>query len=160
MFGWLHRLGLSRRAPSAPPGGVTGWDLWYHDLFDRESNNVEKRGSDLLTGLYELWNHTLDEGVDEKGNQTFSSFLLEWTGDGTEWYDTGVQPFDNTALAKLKLWSTVIGKDVVCRRMAELHLRAVHQSVHRWAAAKDLLRTIDAMTEPSQLLTDVQERGS
>jgi hypothetical protein len=160
MLEWLRRLASSRRAPSALPGGVVGWDLWYYDLFDHESQNVETSGTDLLEGLCELWKHTLNEGVDEKGNQTFSSFSLEWRDNGAEWYDAGVQPFDNTALAKLKLWSTAIGNDVVCRRMAELHLRAVHQSVHRWAAAKDLLRTIDAMTDPSQLLTDVQERGS
>lgn len=53
------------------------WELWYQDLFDRESpRQVEMRGRGLAEGLRELWARHLLETVQADGVRGFSRFNL------------------------------------------------------------------------------------
>jgi hypothetical protein len=53
------------------------WTLWYHDLFDRESEpSLQKRGVGTVEGLTELWGRFLHEGVDDFGQTTPTDFSL------------------------------------------------------------------------------------
>ena len=141
------------------PGALTPWTLRHRDLFDRETPaSVEARGIGILSGLRQLWRHTLTEGVDDKGNQTFASFSLAW-GDAIEAQaDAGVGPFANTAVVKLQGWAKNIGKSALVSRIAERHLQLL-QTSSRWTAAslnpgdegRQLLKEVDAMTGPGQL---------
>jgi hypothetical protein len=153
-------LDQSKKKPPSPaiPGTSTKWRLWYRDLFDREMPpQVEAKGTNILNGLYQLWKHTLTEGVDEKGTQTFSVFRLTWgevnatTSADEISADAGVQPFDNSALVKLKLWAGTIGQDTLLWRIAERHLRLIQSGVGGYTAARELLTKIEAMTDPSEL---------
>lgn len=55
------------------------WEIWYQDLFDRESpRHVEVSGRRLFEGLIELWRRHLFETVKTDGGKGFSRFNLWW----------------------------------------------------------------------------------
>lgn len=114
---------------------------------------VEAKGTNILNGLYELWKHTLAEGVDENGTQTFSVFRLTWgevnaTSSAEDISaDVGVLPFDNPALVKLKRWAVAIGQDTLLWAIAEHHLRLIQNGVGGCRSSRELLTRIDAMTD-------------
>ena len=53
------------------------WEIWYHDMFDRDaSTSVDVRGRGLVKGLAELWARHFFETVTVDGKQGFSYFQL------------------------------------------------------------------------------------
>lgn len=61
------------------PASEAEWEIWYQDLFDRESPRlVEISGRGLVNGLIELWRRHLFESVQEDGGKGFSRFNLWW----------------------------------------------------------------------------------
>ena len=142
----------------------TAWQLWYCDTFDREAAaSLEASGSDLVQGLYELWMHTIQEGILDNGNASFSYFQLSLEGEMPTTIDIGVQPFHNRTLQKLRQWVTSAapqkqGKHEFVWILAQLHFTLL-QTSSRWTAraidrsaeAQALLARIDEMTDWSQL---------
>jgi hypothetical protein len=61
------------------PAPDAAWEVWYRDLFDRETPlMMDVRGHGLLQGLTELWARVLFETVRPGGGRGFSRFHLRW----------------------------------------------------------------------------------
>ena len=61
------------------PAPDAEWEVWYQDLFDRETpRQVEISGRGLMAGLSELWARHLFETVGVDGQKGFSRFNLWW----------------------------------------------------------------------------------
>lgn len=144
------------------PDASTAWQLWHIDTFDRESPpSVQASGRDILHGLHELWRYTLNEGIQENGNASFSAFYLIWGKAAITRIDVDVKPFDNRSLVKLRKWSGIEGEESkvsVLGRLAKLHYELLQKS-GRWKAtaidwsaeARELLARLELMTDPKDL---------
>jgi hypothetical protein len=158
------------------PDISTPWKLWYLDTFDREAPpSLEASGENILLGLYELWLHTLQEGVLEDGTASFSSFSLTWGNRASTTANAGVQPSRNSALKKLRQWANLGSPDkkgpadnsnrlypepenALVWKLAQTHFNLLLQS-SRWTAkaidwseeARELLARVDLLTDPGQL---------
>lgn len=65
------------------PAPDATWELWYQDMFDRESRPyVDARGQGFVRGLMELWARHLFETVRADGSKGFSRFHLSWQRGG------------------------------------------------------------------------------
>ncbi len=61
------------------PAPDAEWDVWYQDLFDRDTpRQVEVSVWGLVTGLAELWARHLFETIEVDGQKGFSHFNLWW----------------------------------------------------------------------------------
>ena len=147
------------------PDTSTAWQLWYGDMFDRESSpSLETSGTDIVRGLYELWRHTLQEAIQENGSATFSRFYLTWGNTAAERVDVLVEPFNNLSLLKLRQWTGLDSRQAEgedsqrLMRLAILHADLLKQS-RRWQApaidwsaeSRELLARLEAMEGPEDL---------
>lgn len=133
---------------------ITPWTLWSFDTFDRDSEpSVEASGPRFTDGLSALWEHALLEGIDDAGNATFSYFALDWGRTVAERADAAIQPFGNTAAARLRQWlqSDEANRAAVLRRLALWHYDLLKHSP-RWQAS-----AIAIGEEARQLLAAVAE---
>ena len=84
------------------PNTSSAWQLWHHDMFDRDSSPfLQASGTNIVQGLYELWLCTLKEGILENGSASFSRFHLTWGKTATARVDVFVKPFNNLSLIKI-----------------------------------------------------------
>ncbi len=84
------------------PGPSSAWQLWYSDTFDRDAAPaLQRSGTNIVEGLYELWLHTLKEGILENGNASFSRFHLTWGDTGSSRVDVYVEPFGNPSVVEI-----------------------------------------------------------
>lgn len=140
------------------------WELWYVDVFDREMPPVlEASGRGIVEGLVALWEHTLDEGIVDDGNASFSRFGLSWGKTHLETASVYVTPFDNHTLAKLRRWvvhaSDPEQRPALLGQLAQLHLQLLRRS-DRWTVralinneeSEQLLSCVEPMDHPDQLL--------
>ena len=157
------------------PDATTEWVLWHHDTFDRDTPaTVERRGTGILQGLYELWKSTLSEGITDAGDSSFSHFQLTWGETASRRADAGVQPFDNASLLKLRRWANFSSQNrtnalshepyqqnnSLLRSLARVHCHLLQES-DRWTAeailwsaeARQLLARVESITDPLQLET-------
>jgi hypothetical protein len=149
------------------PGPTSAWQLWYGDIFDRDSAPaLQASGTNIVEGLYELWLHTLKEGVLENGSASFSRFHLTWGNTNSTRVDVFVDPFHNPALMKLRQWTPLTpgnknseeqGKAILVR-IAQSHYELLRKS-SRWrmsaidwsAESKELLARLEAIKAPEEL---------
>lgn len=146
------------------PLSVSPWMLWYSDTFDRDSEpSVEETGERFVDGLIALWRHVLQEGIDEAGHATFSSFWLSWGSSLAERADAAVQPFGNATHVRLREWSQrdVETCEAVLRRLALWHYDLLRHSP-RWQASaiavgEEARQLLAAVVEMSDLDTFLRE---
>jgi hypothetical protein len=149
------------------PGPASGWQLWYDDTFDREAAPaLQDSGTNIVDGLYELWFHTLQEGILENGSASFSRFHLTWGNTSSIRVDVFVDSFHNPSLLKLRRWAHLApdhknseehGKAILLR-VAQLHYELLQKS-SRWrvsaidwgAESKELLARMEVIKEPEDL---------
>ena len=158
------------------PTVSTLWQLWHHDMFDRDAPPyLQASGAEILQGLYELWLHTLQEGVQDNGVPSFSRFHLSWGNTPATRAEVFVHPLDNPALLKLRRWADLMshlpdGKGMqiisehveqrssILMKLARLHYELLQES-ERWTAnaidwgaeSRDLLARVELMREPGEL---------
>jgi hypothetical protein len=150
------------------PGLFSAWQLWYSDTFDRDSTPaLQASGTNIMEGLYELWFHTLQEGILENGNASFSRFHITWGNTKSTRVDVFVDPFHNPSLMKLRHWThlTLDNKNsmeeqgkAILLRVAQLHYELLQKS-SRWrvsaidwgAESKELLARMEVIKEPEDL---------
>ncbi len=138
----------------------TAWQLWYGDIFDRDvPASVQARGADIVQGLYELWQYTLKEGIDDNGTASFSRFYLTWGNTSAARVDVAVQPFNNLSLLKLRRWAGLMSqsnpvmdkqRDTILWRLAQAHYDLLLKSI-RWQTSE-----IDCDAEAIELLAYVE----
>ena len=147
------------------PDLSTSWQLWYSDLFDRESPpSLEASDTNILKGLYALWRQTLREAIQDNGNASFSRFHLTWGNSGASRVDIVVNPFNNPALLKLRQWAGFMSQpqagnaDEILSRLAQRHYELLRTSPRwqasaiDWAAeARNLLALVERITDPNAL---------
>jgi hypothetical protein len=77
------------------------WQIWYQDLFDRETaRQVEKEGRGLVEGLSQLWQRYLSEGCLADGQASFARFNLWW-----EQAQTSIEIHgEREGLRRLRMW--------------------------------------------------------
>lgn len=142
------------------PNSSSAWQLWHHDMFDRDSSPfLQASGTNIVQGLYELWLCTLKEGILENGSASFSRFHLTWGKTATARVDVFVKPFNNLSLIKLRQWAHLAPQDqnreeeqriAVLLRLAQLHYELLRKS-SRWRGS-----SIDWSAESKKLLAGVQ----
>ena len=158
------------------PTASTLWQLWHHDVFDRDAPPyLQASGAEILHGLYELWLYTLQEGIQDNGSASFSRFHLSWGITPATRVEVVVHPLDNPALLKLRLWADLMshqqeGEGIqiarqhieqsspVLMKLARLHYELLRES-DRWTAeaidwgaeSRDLLARVELMKEPGKL---------
>jgi hypothetical protein len=126
---------------------------------------MQASGTNIVQGLYELWLHTLKEGILENGNASFSRFYLTWGSTPYTRVDIFVKPFSNTSLLKLRQWAHLAsqsseeeqGKGILLR-LAQLHDEHLQKS-SRWSASaidwsaesRELLAHVEATNDPDEL---------
>ena len=91
------------------------WQLWYEDLFDRETpRKIEAEGDELTHGLIELWSHHLFGAVQPDGRLGFNRFNLWWNR-------TSIEIADNPkGAAHLRAW--IWRQPTRSRQSADQHL--------------------------------------
>jgi len=142
------------------PNTSSAWQLWHHDMFDRDSSpSLQASGTNIVQGLYELWLYTLQEGILENGSASFSRFHLTWGETASARVDVFVKPFNNLSLLKLRQWAHLAPQDqngeeeqrkAVLVRLAQLHYDLLRNS-SRWRGS-----SIDWSAESKELLAGVQ----
>lgn len=149
------------------PNTSTVWQLWHSDTFDRDSSpSLQGNGANIVHGLYELWLHTLKEGILDSGSASFSSFHLTWGNTPTARVDVAVNPFHNLALLKLRRWvgftpqtqESEERREAILLRLAQLHYELLQKS-SRWKAsaidwsaeARGLLAHVELIVDPEEL---------
>jgi hypothetical protein len=71
----MHMGDREQSTPEMAPEAE--WQVWYQDVFDRESpRSVEASGRGLVKGLVELWARYLGETVRPNGSEGFARFNL------------------------------------------------------------------------------------
>lgn len=143
------------------------WRLWYRDTFDRETPvSLEASGTNLVEGLYDLWFHTLTEGITEDGSKSFSVFWLTWGDETRNNAGIDVATTGNQALVKLRRWaglgseksSLIPNENPVLMNVALQHYRLLGE--RSWiekeekdssAESRQLLIQINSMRNPEQL---------
>lgn len=81
------------------------WTLRHMDSFAHEPASVEAHGTDLLSGLIQLWRHVLRESIFDTGETKFSNFKLIWTDGKTEdEIEIMLESQKNLTLAKIRRW--------------------------------------------------------
>jgi hypothetical protein len=150
------------------PGPASAWQLWYSDTFDRDSAPaLQASGTNIVEGLYELWFHTLQEGILENGSASFSRFHLTWGNTSITRVDVFIDLFRNPSLLKLRRWAHLApdhkngeeeqGKAILLR-VAQLHYELLQKS-SRWsvsavdwgAESKELLARMEVIKVPEEL---------
>ncbi len=112
--------------------GNPGWELWYQDLFDRETPlQREVSGRDLAQGLAELWGRYLIESLLPDGGDGFARFHLSLAGGRS----IGI---DGERRGALRLRDWVYGAR---RHLTGGYLAEADPIVHRIAAAHAVLHT-------------------
>src|SRR5512140_991923 len=97
---------MDNEIDSQIPDPASAWQLWYSDTFDRDAAPaLQASGTNIVEGLYELWFHTLQEGILENGSASFSHFHLTWGNTRSTRVDVFVDPFRNPSLLKLRRWA-------------------------------------------------------
>ena len=149
------------------PNTSSTWQLWHNDSFDSDfPATLQASGTDIIQGLYQLWLHTLKEGVLDSGSSSFSRFHLTWGNTPAARVDILVNPFDNRCLLKLRRWANLMShhqeaaetRDAILWRLAQLHFELLQMS-RRWtspaidwnAEARELLARLEMMTDPEEL---------
>jgi hypothetical protein len=142
------------------PNISTTWQLWHSDLFDRDSPpSLQASGTNIIQGLYELWLHTLKEGLLENGSASFSRFHLTWGNTASTRVEIAVNPFNNASLLKLRHWANLMTqnqngeeerRDVILLRLAQWHYEFLQKS-SRWSAS-----AIDWSAESRELLARIE----
>ena len=150
------------------PNTSTTWQLWHSDMFDRDSPpSLQVQGTNIIQGLYNLWLHTLKEGLLDNGSASFSRFQLTWGNSASTRVDIAVSPFNNLALIKLRRWATPMTqnqssaeepRDEILLRLAQLHYELL-QKRSRWKASaidwsaesRELLARVEAMKDSKEL---------
>lgn len=165
---WRIDREMDHEPGSRIPGPSSAWQLWYGDTFDRDAAPaLQLSGTNILEGLYELWLHTLEEGILENGSASFSHFHLTWGDTGPTRVDVYVEPFSNPSLVKLRQWAHPAPDDknsdeeqgkAILLRLAQLHYERLLKS-SRWRApaidysaeSKEILARVEAIKEPAEL---------
>ena len=81
------------------------WTLWHRDTFDHGPASVDVCGTELTSGLVQLWRHVLRESIRDTGYTTFSDFKLTWKDGKTEDnIEVRLESNKNTTLAKIRQW--------------------------------------------------------
>ena len=150
------------------PNTSTTWQLWHSDMFDRDfPPSLQANGTNIIQGLYELWLHTLKEGLLDNGSASFSRFQLTWGNTAPTRVDIAVSPFNNLPLLKLRHWANLMTHNqnseekqrvVLLLRLAQLHYEFLQKS-SRWKAsaidwsgeARELLARVEAMKDSQEL---------
>ena len=158
------------------PNISTVWQIWHYDTFDRDASpTLQSSGENIIQGLYQLWLYTLSEGILDNGNASFSYFHLAWGPSATTRVDVAVNPFENRALQKLRLWAGFVsqdlrsnnehvnqlteeGKNAMLWKLAQLHYDLLRKS-GRWkspvidwgAEARELLASVELISAPDEL---------
>lgn len=164
--------GIDARIPTAS----TLWQLWHHDMFDRDAPPyLQASGVEILQGLYKLWLHTLQEGIQDNGLASFSRFQLSWGNTPATRVDVVVHPLDNPALLKLRRWAELMSnrqegegeritprhleqRSPILMKLARWHYELLQES-DRWTAeaidwgaeSRDLLARVELMRESAEL---------
>jgi hypothetical protein len=151
-LGWCVR---SRRDPRRPHE-KTRWELWSRDLFDRETPpRRDREGEGIVPGLAALWERAIREGIDDRGDRSFTDFSLQWGRTIVERAEVNVVPFGNPGLAKLRRWN----RADLHKALGEAHARLLASS-DRWdapgvnpsAESKPLLERARDASTPQALL--------
>ena len=158
------------------PNTATVWQLWQSDTFDRDAPfALQATGKNIVLGLYKLWHYTLNEGILDDGNASFSRFQLTWGITPATRAGIFVNPFDNLALLKLRRWNRLMSedqereamqnartvekqKDALLWRLAQLHFESLQKSI-RWktttidwnAEAREVLARVELTSDPEEL---------
>ena len=158
------------------PDTSTVWQLWHSDTFDRDTSRfLQSSDVNIIDGLYELWLHTLKEGILDNGSASSSYFHLTWGNTAATRADVAVNPFHNLALLKLRRWVGFISQaqesedrriiqrleereDTIILRLAQLHYELLQKS-SRWKAsaidwgaeARVLLARVDLISDAEEL---------
>ena len=158
------------------PTASTRWQLWHHDMFDRDAPPyLQASGVEILQGLYKLWLYTLQEGIQNNGSASFSRFHLSWGNTPATRVEVVVHPFENPALLKLRLWADLMShqqegegiqiarqyieqRSHILMKLARMHYELLQKS-DRWTAdaidwgaeSRDLLARVELMREPGGL---------
>ena len=149
------------------PNTSSTWQLWHSDSFDREfPPTLQASGTDIMQGLYQLWLHTLKEGILDSGSSSFSRFHLTWGNTPAARVDVLVNPFDNRCLLKLRRWAHLMSqhpegeetRESILWRLAQLHYELL-QTSSRWtsqaidwdAEAGELLARLEMIEDPNEL---------
>jgi hypothetical protein len=128
---------------------------------------LQVQGTNIIQGLYNLWLHTLKEGLLDNGSASFSRFQLTWGNSSSTRVDIAVSPFNNLALIKLRRWATPMTqnqssaeepRDEILLRLAQLHYELLQKS-SRWKASaidwsaesRELLARVEAMKDSKEL---------
>ena len=132
---------MSSQIDSQMPSTSSTWQLWYGDTFERDSlPSLQASGTNIIQGLYELWLHTLKEGILDNGNASFSRFQLTWGNTAATRADVFVKPFNNLSLMKLRQWANLLSesqtseedrREALLLRLAHLHYELL-QNGSRW----------------------------
>jgi len=158
---------MIKEPDSRIPTPSTVWQLWHSDTFDQDSSpSVQSTGQNIVDGLYVLWLYTLQEGILDNGNASFSRFHLTWGPSPASRVDIAVNPFDNSTLLKLRQWvgftsqnqHSEDGRDGIVLKLAQLHYDLLQKS-NRWKAsaidwsaeARELLAHVELISDPKDL---------
>lgn len=131
------------------------WELWSHDLFDREADaSRDTSGHGLESGLAALWMGTLRERVTAEGRRGFISFELRWDGERIR------IPDDFDTLGKLRAWLVDDGSPdidnapALLRAITQAHARRVNALAaadpHESAARYNRRFTADVILEAAR----------
>jgi len=158
----------------------SSWVLWYLDTFDSGADE-EAKGKDITDGLYQLWDKTLRESIDDSGNQTFTMFRLVWKAVDSSQHiiEVQVKPRDNQNLVKLRQWvysknfiqklvdkkRTLTKNDAdkkILQRIVQLHMHLVRQNSRTgpgqrkndFEESEQLLALVEKISGPDQLKID------
>lgn len=150
------------------PDTYTTWQLWHSDMFDRDSApSLQANGTNIIQGFYELWLHTLKEGLLDNGSASFSRFQLTWGNTASTRVEIAISPFNNLSLLKLRQWAHLMTqnqsseeeqRDGLLLRLAQLHYEFLQKS-SRWKASaidwsaesRELLACVEVMKDPQEL---------
>jgi hypothetical protein len=157
------------------PSSLKCWWLEAKDTFDRDSRPlVEASGKDLLEGIQLLWSRTLNDGLLDSGDASFTAFRLCWEDEGgADSTCLGVHPFGNRELALLKGWvgyhdgtkATAVDPLGLLPLLARCHaslLAGNPRFTGGWeesSEAKTILRLVRASADAKQLREALESLG-